>query len=368
MKNCPSSVLAAGIIAAMSLPSVAGAANRTPNGTCTPPGSWSLATDFPTTVVRSLGMFFPANGQFYVLGGRETDTAGSDFQTVTAYDPTADAWSATALTFPDNQVNNMVGGVLDVGGTPSIVVVGGSAAGATTASAAVNVIDPVAGTVTTLASDPWPGDADTITLPGGAAVLDNKLYVFGGFQISTAMLNTIWQFDPDAADGTRWTEMTATLPQGLGYIPMAASGGFIYSFGGSIWDGTTIDDTDTSFLYSPSADEIQSVATIPRVVAETRAVTETDGSIWVLGGGRTSPNPSNEVDVYDPTSDVWSLGPAMNAARRNFAADVDPATGKIFATGGYDVDGTTPLSVNEVFTPCTGPDDIIFADGFDPPI
>jgi len=344
-----------------------GTATAAPLGTCTPPGAWAGATDFPDFEVRAWGAFFPTNGKFYVLGGRDADTAGADFQQVSEYDPVAATWTLKNGTFADNQVNNMVGGVLDFGGTPYIVVLGGSAAGATTTTTEVRQYDPVADVITTLADDPWPGAADGVTLPGGAAVYDNKLYVFGGFQVNVGMVNTIYIFDPSAAAGSRWTQSAATLPVARGYIPTSTSGEFIYLLGGSDYDPTTpaVLDTADSFVYDPAGDAITTITQIPRATGETRAVTQTDGTIWVLGGGRTDPNPSNEVDVYDPSTDSWSLGPAFPTARRNFAADIDPATGNVWATGGYDTGGL--LSVNEQFTACTI-DDTIFADGFDGPI
>ena len=140
--------------------------------------------------------------------------------------------------------------------------------------------------------------------------------------------------------------------------------------GGSTWDDVnlTILDSAESSVYDPDTDTIAAVTTpIPRATAETRAITQPDGTVWVLGGGRDTPNPSNEVDVYDPTTDTWTLGPAFTAARRNFSSDVDPATGNIWAVGGYDTDGVTLLSINEQFTACAGVTDRIFADGFDGP-
>jgi N-acetylneuraminic acid mutarotase len=347
----------------------AGTATAAPLGTCTPPGAWAAATDFPDFEVRAWGAFFPPNGKFYVLGGRDADTAGADFQQVSEYDPVAATWTLKNGTFADNQVNNMVGGVLDFGGTPYIVVLGGSAAGATTTTAEVRQYDPVADVMTTLADDPWPGAADGATLPGGAAVYDNKLYVFGGFTVNVDMTDAIYQFDPSAAPGSRWTQMTAILPLAHGYIPTSTSGDLIYLLGGSIYDTSSgtplVLDTASSYVFDPAGDAITTVTPIPRITGETRAITQTDGTIWVLGGGRVDPNPSNEVDVYDPANDTWSIGPAFPTARRNFAADVDPATGNVYATGGYDTGGL--LSVNEQFTACTI-DDTIFADGFDGPV
>jgi len=347
-----------------------GAASAAPNGTCSPPGAWAAAADFPDALVRSWGAFFPPTGKFYVLGGRDSDDAGSDLQQVSEYDPALGTWTTKDGTFADGQVNNMVGGVLDFGGTSYIVVLGGSAAGATTTTDEVRQYDPVADVVTTLADDPWPGAADGITLPGGAAVHDNKLYVFGGFQVNVGMVDTIYTFDPSAAAGSRWTQSAATLPVTRGYIPTAASGDFIYLLGGSDFDtsGSTpvVLDTSDSFVYDPIGDAITTITQIPRATGETRAVTQPDGTIWVLGGGRTDPNPSNEVDVYTPDTDSWTTGPAFPTPRRNFAADVDPATGNVWATGGYDTGGL--LSVNEQFTACAVVDDTIFVDGFDGPV
>jgi N-acetylneuraminic acid mutarotase len=319
--------------------------------------------------VRALGAFFPADGNFYALGGRASDDVGSDLVQVSAYDPLLDAWSARNGTFDDSDVNNMVGGVLNVGGIDVIVTVGGSSAGGTTASSKVRQYDPALDIMTPLANDPWPGNADGATLPGGAAVLDNKLYVFGGFDIGIGMVAAIYRFDPAAAEGSRWTEMTATLPVAVGYVPVASAGGFIYVMGGSTFnvDDGTLGESSDAYVYDPVADSIQAIAPMPRATGETRAVTQVDGSIWVLGGGRVAPNPSTEVDIYSPDSDSWSMGPEFVAARRNFATDVDPASGSIWATGGYDVDGTTPLAVNEQFDVCMKNPDLVFADGFDGP-
>jgi hypothetical protein len=354
------------VLSALVAATFATAAEAAPQG-CAPPGAWSTVTPYTNTIARAWGAFYPPDGKFYLMGGRPDDVAGDDFIQVHIYDPVAGTWAESNATFADNQNNNMVGGVLDFGGQQLIVTVGGSAAGGTTSSSNVQTYDPVADSLQLLTNDPWPGNTDGAILPGGATVYENKLFVFGGFDISIGMVDTIWQFDPSAAEGSRWTQMTATLPTPIGYIPTATSGGLIYLFGGSTWDGTTINDSQESSVYDPDTDTISSVQTpVPRVVAETRAVTQPDGTVWVLGGGRTAPNPNNEVDIYDPATDTWTLGPPFSAARRNPGADIDPATGNIWVVGGYDTDGTTLLSINEQFTACQAVNDTIFANGFDP--
>jgi Kelch motif protein len=359
------------LVSSLVVAAAAQAAPR-PEGPCTPPGAWGARAVFPGTIARAWGTFFPADGKFYLLGGRSADGSGFEYLQVNIYDPVADAWSASNATFADNNVNNMVGGVLDFAGTPLIVVVGGSpgtnAGDPQFASDETRTYDPAGDSLQVLTNDPWIGNTDTLTLPGGAAVYENKLFVFGGFDINIGMTSGIYSFDPSAAEGSRWSQMTSTLPTPIGYVPAATSNGLIYLFGGATWDGTTLLDSQESSVFDPDADTLTAVTTpIPRATGETRAIAAPDGTIWVLGGGRVAPNPSTEVDIYDPVGDAWTVGPAMTAARRNFAADVDPATGSVWATGGYDVDGTTLLSVNEQFTACTPVDDTIFADGFDGP-
>ncbi len=58
-----------------------------------------------------------------------------------------------------------------------------------------------------------------VLLPGGGAVVNNKLYVIGGFQINVGMITGIWQFDPNAAAGAKWTAEGGRAAVPLGYVP-----------------------------------------------------------------------------------------------------------------------------------------------------
>ena len=93
-------------------------------------------------------------------------------------------------------------------------------------------------------------------------------------------------------------------------------------------------DSTNSFSYNPATNTIGTIAAIPRAAGETRAV-NFNGQMWVLGGG-TAPNPSNEVDIYDPGSNTWTTGLPFAAARRNFPADTDGST-RIWLAGGTPV-------------------------------
>ena len=88
------------------------------------------------------------------------------------------------------------------------------------------------------------------------------------------------------------------------------------------------------------ANTIGTIAAIPRTTGETRAL-NFNGKMLVMGGGRTAPNPSNEVDAYDPVANSWAVNspvPAFANARRNFPTDTDGTT-RIWLAGGYDADG-----------------------------
>src|SRR6266513_173215 len=315
------------------------------SGGCAPSG-WSAGPNLPTTLVRAVGVWFPADGNFYTMGGRTSDLVGSDFQHVLRYSPASNSWTQMGVTLPDNFMNNMACGVLAVSGTPSIYCVGGSFATGTTATPRVFSYNPVTDTSTTLTGDDWPGAMGTI-LPGGFSVFNNKLYILGGFNINVASTNQIWQFDPTAGIGAKWLQRVNT-PEGVMYAPTTTIGSIIYLAGASDFSGGLVIDTTNSFSFNPGSNTIGAIAPIPRATGETRAL-NFNGQMLVMGGGRVTPNPSSEVDIYDPGTDTWTTGspvPAFTTARRNFPTDTDGTT-RIWLAGGYAP--TTPTASMEIF-------------------
>ena len=128
-------------------------------------------------------------------------------------------------------------------------------------------------------------------------------------------------------------QKNAVLPVPLGYIPTTTIGSLIYTGGGADITGGTLTDTTNSFVYDPVADSINTIADIPRPTSNTRAVNFCN-QMYVLGGGDLI-RPSNEVDIYDPVSNTWSVGTPFAIAGRNFAADTD-GTNNIWKAGGFD--------------------------------
>src|SRR5262249_23052210 len=331
------------------LAAVGPGASPTPTPTATPSScSWSAGPSMPTVLVRAVGVYFSADGNFYSVGGRTSDTAGSDFQHVLRYSPGTNSWTQMGVTLPDNTMNNMACGVLSLGGTPYIYCVGGLGAGQASATTRVVYLQPATRPASTLTgADNWPGDSAGTILPGGFAETGNKMYILGGFNINVASTNQIWQFDPNGGVGAKWTPMVNT-PEGVMYAPTCAINGIIYVGGASDYQGGTVVDTTNSFSFNPATNTTGAITAIPRATGETRGLAF-NGKMLVMGGGRVAPNPSNEVDAYDPVSNTWSVNspvPMFANARRNFPTDTD-GTARIWLAGGYEP--STPAADMEIF-------------------
>jgi len=336
-----------------------GGGTPTPTPTGTPavsptptPGScsWGPGADLPSVGTRFAGAFFPDNGKFYAMGGRSSDTAGNEFTHPFEYDPATNSWTTKSATYPDIQVNNIACGVLNDSGTDFIYCVGGSDVASQTGTGRVFRYDPVADVITTLAGAEWP-PGNSFILPGGFTVLNNKFYILGGFDIPNGIgIVDIWEFTP----GTNAWVQKVNLPVPLGYIPAAGIGSVIYTGGGADITGGVLTDTTNSFVFDPVANTIGTIADIPRATSNTRGL-NLCGQMYVLGGSFNTI--SNEVNIYDPVSNTWSVGQPFAIARRNAASDTD-GTNNIWLAGGYD-SSVAPIASLEIFncpvSPCGAP-------------
>jgi hypothetical protein len=328
-----------------------GGGSPTPTPTATPSTcSWGAGPDMPMAGTRSVGVFFPANGKFYVMGGRDVNNI--EFTNPFEYNPGSNSWTTKAATYPDGFTNNMGCSVLNDSGTDYIYCVGGSNFASQTTIDRVFRYDPVADAITVVGAS-WP--SGVTTLPGGFTVFNNKLYVLGGFDIidGTAS-NEIWEFTPSPA---AWVQKNAVLPFALGYIPTTTIGNLIYTGGGVDIQPPppgTLTDTNHAFVYDPVADSINTLPDIPDATSNTRAVNFC-GLMYVLGGNFNAP--TNEVQIFDPVSGTWSVGPPFAIAGRNFAADTD-GSNNIWKAGGYDA-GLNIIASMEIFncpvSPCGTP-------------
>ena len=305
----------------------------------------STSPDLPNNLVRATAVYFPANGRFYAMGGRTSDTLGSEMTTPYEFNPKTNTWTFKTAPFPDNQVCNMACGVLSVSRTPYIYCVGGTTGGgATTATPRVFRYDPLADKVETMGIDPWNEKAPN-TVPGGFAVVQNKLYLLGGLPIGSAATDRIYEFSPENPVGAQWTQNSAVLPVGLAYIPTTAIGSLIFTAGGATFAPCDLTETTHSFVYDPAKDVVSLIPSIPRAAAETHAVT-IGHEMWVLGGGRHAPNPSAVVNIYNSLTGEWRTGAPLNGGQRNFAVASDGSN--VLAAGGYDT-AIVPMKAAQIF-------------------
>jgi len=268
------------------------------------------------------------------------------------YDPGTNSWTTKSATYPDGFTNNMACSVLNDTGTDYIYCVGGSNFLTQTSIDRVFRYDPVADAITVVAA-PWPPGVNA--LPGGFTIFDNKLYILGGFDlIAGTASDQIWEFTPSPA---AWVQKNAVLPFPLGYIPTTTIGNLIYTGGGVDIQPPppgTLTDTNHAFVYDPVADSINTLPDIPDATSNTRAVNFCN-QMYVLGGNFNAP--TNEVQIFDPVSGTWSVGPPFAIAGRNFAADTD-GTNNIWKAGGYDA-GLSIIASMEIFkcpvSPCGSP-------------
>src|SRR6266550_1144895 len=69
--------------------------------------TWTSGPNLPTPLVRAAAVFFPTNGHGYifVMGGRSSDSPGSDSTNPLQYDLGNNTWTTKSTTYPDAQVS-----------------------------------------------------------------------------------------------------------------------------------------------------------------------------------------------------------------------------------------------------------------------
>jgi uncharacterized repeat protein (TIGR01451 family) len=284
------------------------------------------------------GVFDPYDGLIYFPGGR-TGGATHD-RSIWTYDPVNDTWADTGCDMNHNAANITVALIEDdgTGRGEALYVVGGY-----DAVAAVNIDDvqryypSQAGCVVEdVTTDPFPGIVSgQIIGAGGVGVVNDKIYYFGGWENVAVPYFTdqTWEFDPQAADGNRWTEITdATLNPPRAYIDSAVHDGLLYAMGGiDYFDATPeLNPTDTVEVFDPANPGAGwvALASMPIATAEGRGfgfdadtlgLNQPADKIYVVGGGDW-PDQSAEVMEYDVNTNTWDQTfPDLITGRRDHA-------------------------------------------------
>ena len=151
--------------------------------------TWTSMAPMPQAAGSATAVYYPPTNKIYVFGGDDPIT-GINYNVTRIYDIASNAWT-TGANMPD--VHSFAAGGY-VPATGKIYIISGYNTGALT-SAQPNTwqYDPVTNTWTDLTvSAPFPHPA------GGFAygVINNKLYIAGGRDAASMVINLTWAYDP----------------------------------------------------------------------------------------------------------------------------------------------------------------------------
>ena len=293
----------------------------------------------PFDFFRFDGAFDPHDNLVYFPGGR-TGKASQD-RSIWTYDPRRDLWADTGCDLKHNASNYTVAYIEDdgTGRGEALYIVGGYDVSATVNIDAVQRYYPSEPgcVVEEVASDPFPGKvAGQVVGAGGVAVVDDRIFYFGGWQtaVEPYFSNETWRFDPQAPSGSRWTQIvSATLHPARSYINVAVQGGRIYALGGVdryVSSQMDLIASSAAEVFDPSQPEAGwvALADLPLAQAEGRgfgfgadtlSVHAPAAKLYVAGGGAW-PDRGARVLEYDVASDAWNPDFApLHVARRDHA-------------------------------------------------
>jgi N-acetylneuraminic acid mutarotase len=189
----------------------------------------------------------------------------------------------------------------------------------------------------------------------GAAYVDGRIYVVGGGTGLHNDTNKGESFAPsDLANG--WTRIRNR--PGAPFLGPGAVGfaGRIYIIGGGergMGPGSITNDVS---IYDPSTDRWSNASPMPTARMLFRAV-ELDGQIYAVGGAVAAGQPpSSALERYDPIADTWASLRPMSVGRGNPGV-VAAADGRIIVVGGaggvFEPGGTFPMPTVEAYDPQT---------------
>ena len=291
------------------------------------PGSntWTPLASMPQSQIEGCGVYDPVNNKFYVFGGEDA-VSGTNYNLTQIYDIASNTWSMGA-TMPDVRSFAACGYVPATG--MMYVVSGYNTGNVTSAQTTTYQYDPVADSWTDLTStDPYPHAA------GGFAfgVINNKLYVAGGRDATVTIINNTYQFDPQAAPGSRYTQETDEPGTFQNNVPGSASAsGFLWVFGGG--NPFTGAQASKNALGSKPPVDLKKAA-FPWA--------------WLKRAlGPSQPNTDSSGRFFDPSSNTWSSSPNLNQAV-SFPSGGAIGQALIVCAGGFNGSTTTTATETEV--------------------
>ena len=248
------------------------------------PATATWATMAPLPLIRAHAMGAVADGEFYVIGGNNVSPPDRKFtNTVFAYDPTTNRWTAKAPLPLSGAWGGTAASIDNV-----IYVTAGSDGGDMITNdprGDVFAYDP--------ARDVWrpiPKLPDG-TLGASAAALHGMFYLTGGNGAAAARAD-LRSYDPRTG---LWTT-GPTAPVATTFLTTVAARGALFAISGGDRQTYALPLTQR---YDPASQTWTKVTPIPEGVVSTSSA-ESDGIIYVFGGRSVLKRVTGKVFVYVP--------------------------------------------------------------------
>ncbi|HSB67606.1 MAG TPA: S8 family serine peptidase [Anaerolineales bacterium] len=325
-------------------------------------GQWTLGPTMCFDLTRLDGEYYPGTGLVYFLGGRSgTTTNGSIY----SFNPTTETCSDTGVDMP-TPISNYTVNLVNNGSADLLCTFGGrNSAGTTTRD--VQCYNPNTNSASIVAQLPvgWTGYT-----PGAQVVVNNLVYIFGGFNSLAVPYMTARTdvYNP----GTGLFTQLDDLNMARSYILATAVDGVIYAFGGDTFDGASLVAQTISEKFDPAVGtwDDASVADLPVAGDEGIAFGFNTDSPYALAGQIVLATlsqwsgSSSTVVSYDVGSNTYNVDfPDLLNARRNHAGVFipvdtdDPADGLpgMWVFRGYFGSDNPPYAPTEFF-PVSSPE------------
>ena len=180
-----------------------------------------------------------------------------------------------------------------------------------------------------------------------SCVVDDKLYIIGGFQSYDSSSATMDMYDPETGE---WSSLK-NMPTHRGILACAAIDEKIYVMGGIQGTNGYLDYTGlkTTEMYNTSNDTWTKMADSPTSRWGPSAIAA-NGKIYLIGG-KSGSIVYSTVNVYDPVTNSWStIRKNMPTARYELTTCL--LKDKIYAIGGWRSSSSGPIYDKvEVFDP-----------------
>ncbi len=282
------------------------------------PGSLSCAGPWrnePTMMVgRALAASAVANDKLYAMGGYDSGSTISPANE--QFDPATNLWTSKAAV-PTPVVQTQGATVAN-----RIYLPGGSTASG--GSTTMQIYDTTTDTWSQGASLPQ------ALMSEGVASFNGKVYLMGGYIGNPGSASTaVFEYDP----ATNLYTTKSPMPVSHSNFSAVVLDNAIYIAGG-VEGGSG----HSSYSYNPATDVWTAIAPF-QIDFRSFGGFALDGEVWLVGGSDQNGNlqqPNYQVNIYNPTSNTWRLGPLLNV-QRAYSTSAGAMLGRGYVVGGLGI-------------------------------